>query len=63
MSYNIGESPIKTKEEARKYAIEWQQWASGVSMSYAELATFTNVFKKLGKRFGLLKEFKENGII
>lgn len=31
-------------------------------MSYAELAYITDLFSKLGKRFGLLREFRENGI-
>ena len=56
-------SEIKTKEEARTMAIDYQNWASEQSMSYGELAKYQNYFENLGKKFGLKKEFKENGII
>ena len=51
------------KERARNKAIEWQQDFGNHSYSYAELAYFEGYFTKLGKRYGLLGEFKENGII
>lgn len=53
----------KNKEEARQQAIDWQQWISGQNLSYGEIIDDTEHFRKTGKRFGLLKEFKENGII
>jgi hypothetical protein len=53
----------KTKEEARQYAIDWQNWASKQSLSYGELADWGEEFRRIGERFGLLEEFKENGII
>ena len=53
----------QTQDEARQYAIEWQQWASEQSLSYGELAEWWEVFNELGKKFDLLEEFKENGII
>lgn len=56
-------SKIKTKEEARTMAIDYQNWASEQSMSYGELVEYQNYFEKLGKKFGLKEEFKENGII
>lgn len=54
---------IKTKEEARQAAIDWQRKQANKSLSYGELAEFAGQFRTLGKRFGLLKEFKENCII
>lgn len=55
---------IKTKEEAREYAIEWQSWVSKKkSIYYSELAEWNDIFWKLGKKFHLIREFKENGII
>lgn len=54
---------IKTKEEARQYAIEFQQKASQENYSYGELIQYQNELTKLAKRFRLTKEFKENGII
>lgn len=53
----------KTKDEARQKAIDWQIWQSEQSLSYSELIEWSDYFYKLGKRFGLLREFKENGII
>lgn len=50
------------KAEARDKAVEWQLQASDKNYSYGELADFTKYFEKLGRRYGLLKEFRENGI-
>jgi hypothetical protein len=54
---------VKTKEEAREIAIDWQIWQSEQDLSYGEMAEFADYFKQVGKKFGLLREFKENGII
>lgn len=54
---------IKDKESARQYAIDWQNWQSEVSLSYKEVIMWQGIFTKLGKKYGLLREFKENGII
>lgn len=51
------------KERARAEAITWQQEAAERSMSYAELAEAQAHFEMLARRFGLVREFKENGII
>ena len=51
------------KEKARQEAIRWQLLNDVIKISYAELVTYQLYFAKLGKRYGLLKEFKENGII
>lgn len=50
------------KEKARNEAIEWSFWAGENPLSYEGLAIACNHFYKLGKRYGLLKEFRENGI-
>lgn len=50
------------KEEARQIAIDWQIEASEQDYSYGELADYGEYFYKLGKRYGLLKEFRENAI-
>lgn len=54
---------IKTKEEARQYAIDWQNWAAEQNLSWSEVIEWENIFYILGKKFNLTKEFKENGII
>jgi hypothetical protein len=54
---------IKTKGEARQVAIDWQSKFANKSMTYSEVAEASQYFSKLGKKFRLTKEFKENGII
>lgn len=52
------------KERVRQMAIDWQMNDANENASYMELAEIGNLFFKfkLGKRFGLLTEFRENGI-
>ena len=50
------------KEKAREIAIEWQNNDSNFPYSWEGYAMLCDYFYKLGKRFGLLKEFRENGI-
>lgn len=54
---------VKTKEEARRCAIEWQNWVSEVDLTYKELHNWNIVFNAIGAHFGLKDEFFENGII
>lgn len=53
----------KAKARARNKAIEWQHEASDQNYSYGELAYWGDYFERLGKRYGLVREFRENGII
>lgn len=50
------------KEAARQTAIDWQSEDSGYPYSQEGLSILGGFFYKLGKRFGLLREFRENGI-
>ena len=52
----------KSKEQARDQAIETQTIISNNNFSYYELMVIYEHFEKTGKKFGLLDEFKENGI-
>ena len=52
----------RLKETARTEALEWQLTAGDNTMSYNELAEVGERFYTLGKRYGLLKEFRENCI-
>ena len=55
---------IKTADEARSYAIEWQQWASEQDLSILELTEWQDYFTLLAEQFPELKEeFIENAII
>lgn len=64
------------KAQARQDAIAYQMgeysqvsfmasigYKDGDGLSYGELAEVQAIFERLGKRYGLLKEFKENCII
>lgn len=53
---------LEAKEKARQEAIDWQLDFDNHNYSWGELAEYQNRFEKIGKRYGLLKEFKENGI-
>lgn len=50
------------KEKARQKAIEWQADFENHNYSYNELFYIEEYFHRLGKKYGLLKEFHENGI-
>lgn len=47
----------------RSIAIDWQNDFNRFNYSYEELATYTHFFTEYGKRYGLLTEFAENGIV
>lgn len=52
----------QAKEAARAFAIEKQRALHESAPSYDEIADVQNVLRAMGRRFGLLREFKENGI-
>lgn len=51
------------KDAARQEAMDWQEWLSEHSASYEGLAIATALFERLGRRYGLTREFRENAII
>ena len=51
------------QEEIRQQAIDWQLDFSNHNYSYLELANWGDYFYKMAKRYGLIKEFRENGIL
>lgn len=51
------------KADVRDEAIQWQADFCNHNYSYGELAYWGDHFERLGKRYGLLREFRENGII
>lgn len=50
------------KEMARQEAIDWQKDLFRDSRNYEDMQEAAEYFEKLGRRYGLLKEFRENGI-
>lgn len=53
----------KQKEKARLKAVDWQLDFESHNYSYGELAEIQENFERLAKRYGLVKEFRENCII
>lgn len=53
----------RAKERARNKAIEWQMDIENHNYSYGELAYYQEYFERIGRRYGLISEFKENSII
>lgn len=53
----------KGKEKARNEAVDWQAGFAHRNYSYGELAYFSDYFEAKAGRYGLVREFKENGII
>lgn len=50
------------KSQIRQEAIDWSYDFCNHNYSYGELAFFQCYFEKMGRRYGLLKEFRENAI-
>lgn len=53
----------KGKERARAIALRYQNAQSIVPMFWGEVLEWQEKFRKLAKKYGLTREFKENGII
>lgn len=57
-----GNTYAEKKAYAEDLAIEYQLHYASYSWSYSELAVLSDYFEKIGKRYGLLKVFRENAI-
>lgn len=57
------EKYAQKKEAARAEAQEWQARQFALVMSWEECAEASAHFERLGRRYGLLREFRENAII
>ena len=51
------------KDAARAQAIKWKADFSDRSISWAAIAAEQRHFEQLARRYGLLREFRENAII
>lgn len=54
---------VKSADQARELAIDWQNWQSDQSLYMSEVADYQAYFTKLARKFRLVREFKENAII
>lgn len=46
----------------RNFAQQWQYDFHNFNYSYGELLNWQNFFEEMGKKYGLMREFRENGI-
>lgn len=53
----------RAKERARNKAIEWQSGFCDQNYTRGELVYYQNYFERLGRSYGLVREFRKNGII
>ena len=61
-AYYCGTDYQFKKSALREFAIEWQGAIANFDMSYEDVAWYGEFFETYGKRYGLLTEFRENGI-
>ena len=52
----------KKKEAARNIAVEWSNIGDVSGLSWFDICHISEWFSTIGKRFGLLSEFRENGL-
>ena len=57
-----GYSYKRKKEAARQLAIDTQAAIADCALCGSQLSTLADIFETIGERFGLLAEFRENGI-
>ena len=53
----------KGKKKIREEAKAWQMMAGEGILYWSDILGATDYFSRLGKRYGLLTEFRENGIL
>ena len=56
----------KKKERARQLAKDWQCGlinTGALNRSWAYYVKWAYLFEKIGRKYGLLREFRENGVI
>lgn len=62
----MGQRHMRTYQEkksaAREEAAEWQEYIAQQSLSYEAFAIAQSHFERLGRHYGLLREFRENGV-
>lgn len=58
-----GKTYSEKKANAKMLAIDFQSYFSQYEFGYSELAYYQSIFEKIGRKYGLLKEFRENGIL
>ena len=57
-----GKTYAERKDAARQLAIDYQYTDCG-GLSYGELSIISEYFENIARRYGLITEYRENGII
>ena len=57
-----GKTYAERKESVRNAALDYQSAWSDYCFSYSEIAVIGAWFERMGRRYGLLREFRENAI-
>lgn len=61
--FNHNKTSYKDRKKLlREFAKEWQRSQTGITSSYEDLSWWGSFFEKYGKKYGLLTEFRANGI-
>ena len=53
---------MERKEQAREEAVKWSNTFKCENYTYGDLVVHEEYFYRLAKRYGLVREFRENGI-
>ena len=54
----------KNKNKIRQQAIDWlASFSEGKTYYWSEMAEASDYFEKMGRRYGLLQEFRDNGVV
>lgn len=49
--------------EYKNFAIKWSRWAETHKLAPYEMMGIKRFFRQIARRFGLIKEFKDIGVI
>ena len=60
--HTSGKTYQDRKESVRNAAIDYQSAWSDYCFSYSEIDVISDWFSRMGKKYGLLREFRENAI-
>lgn len=52
----------RAKTVIRDFAIQWQCDSAYMNYSYGEMLDWQSFFSEYGRKYGLIREFRENGI-
>lgn len=58
-----GKTYAERKNAARDLAIEYKTMTTCGGLSYGELSAISAYFENIARRYGLIQEYRENGII